>query len=293
MPDQPAHTGKSTKFSKPSYAYAIVSISLVLFLLGLLGVVLIQAQKLSTYFKENIELIVILDDAALPENIAAFKNEIARSRFTKTVEYVSKTEAMKRFSAETNENPDSVLGYNPLFSSFNLYLKAAYTNADSLANIEKTLKTNALVKDVFYQKAIVDLINVNVSKVGIFLLALSLLFFAIAFVLIDNTIKLAMYSNRFLVKSMQLVGATRWFIARPFITQSVYNGLISGMLASVLLALVLLLFQKNIPEAGILHEPLQFVLICLLTLITGVFISWWSTKKSVIKYLQLPLDDLY
>jgi cell division transport system permease protein len=285
--------GKSTRFSKPSYAYAIVSIALVLFLLGVLCVLLMQAQRLSNHFKENLEIIVILDDDLPAETVKSLKAEIAQKSYTKTIGYVSKEDAARQFIQQTQENFDSILGFNPLFASFSLYLNAPYANSDSLKNIKEQMLRNKAIKEVYYQDAVIALVNSNIKKIGFIIVALSLLFFAIAFILIDNTIKLAMYSNRFLIKSMQLVGATRWFIAQPFITQSIYNGMVSGMLASVLLALVLLLAQKNMPELSILHELLSFVLICLIITLIGIFMSWWSTKTSVLKYLQLQLDELY
>ncbi|QQS29623.1 MAG: cell division protein FtsX [Sphingobacteriales bacterium] len=293
MSGLPPKKGNSTRFSKPSYAYSIVSIALVLFLIGVLCVLLMQARQLSRHFKENLEIIVILDDDLTADSIKLLKTEMASKPYTKSVQYISKDEAARQFIQQTQENFDSILGFNPLFASFSLYLNAPYANTDSLTKIKNLLVKNKAIKEVYYQEAIITMVNSNIKKVGFFIVALSLLFFAIAFVLIDNTIKLAMYSNRFLIKSMQLVGATRWFIAQPFITQSIYNGMVSGMLASVLLALVLLMAQKNMPELSILHELLSFVLICIIITLFGVFMSWWSTKTSVIKYLQLQLDELY
>ncbi|HRK25957.1 MAG TPA: permease-like cell division protein FtsX [Chitinophagales bacterium] len=289
----PPVKGSNARFSKPSYAYSIVSIALVLFLLGIMCVLLMHAQRLSNHFKENLEIIVVLADDIAPANTQALQAEISRKPYTKSIEYVSKDEAAQQFMSQTKENFDTILGFNPLFASFNLYLTAAYANADSLRTIKSTLTKNPVIKEVFYQEAVVNLVNANVQRISIVLIILSVLFFGVAFILIDNTVKLAMYSNRFLIKSMQLVGATRWFITQPFITQSIYNGLISGMLASVLLALLLLLAQNNIPELSILHDLLSFVLICIIITLLGVFISWWSTKTSVVKYLQMQLDELY
>lgn len=289
----PPVKGSNARFSKPSYAYSIVSIALVLFLLGIMCVLLMHAQRLSNHFKENLEIIVVLADDIAPATTQALQAEISRKPYVKSIDFVSKDEAAKQFMSQTKENFDTILGFNPLFASFNLYLHAAYANTDSLRAIKNALTKNPVIKEVFYQEAVVNLVNANVQRISIVLIILSVLFFGVAFILIDNTVKLAMYSNRFLIKSMQLVGATRWFITQPFITQSIYNGLISGMLASVLLALLLLLAQNNIPELSILHDLLSFVLICIIITLVGVFISWWSTKTSVVKYLQMQLDELY
>jgi cell division transport system permease protein len=283
----------STKISKPSYLYSIISITLVLFMLGLLGVILLQAQTLVSHFKENIEITLILADGATIEETQALEARLSAEKYVKSAKYVSKEEAAQLFMQESGENFKDILDYNPLFSSINLFLHAKYANSDSLHHISQQIKENKLVEEVFYQEAMLDLINVNTGKVGFVLLVLSAIFLIIAFTLIDNTIKLAMYANRFLIKSMQLVGATRWFISAPFITQSVYNGIISGLLASVLLVLLLLVIQRAIPEFSVLHQPLSFVLLCAIVILIGIAISWWSTKQSVVKYLQSHLEELY
>lgn len=282
-----------TKINKPSYFYSIISITLVLFMLGLLGVVLLQAQTLVAHFKENIEITLILTDEATTEEVTALQTRLQAERYVKSAVYVSKEEAAQLFMAQSGENFKDVLAYNPLFSSINLFLNAPYANRDSLSAITRGIKQNKLVEDVFYQEAMLNLINVNTGKVSFMLLILSAIFLVIAFTLIDNTIKLAMYANRFLIKSMQLVGATRWFISGPFITQSVYNGIISGLLASVLLVFILFVAQRIVPEFSVLHYPLSFLLLCAVIVFIGIAISWWSTKQSVIKYLQSHLEELY
>lgn len=283
----------NTKITKPSYVYSIVSITLVLFLLGLLGVIMLQANALSKHIKENLEVLLALNDQVTQQQIVDLQQKIGNQPYTKSVFYTSKEEAAKQFIDESNEDFTAVLGYNPLFASLNLYVKAAYANSDSLQLIKQQLLEEKYVSNVFYQENVVNLINTNAKKIGFVILALSLIFLLIAFTLIDNTIKLAMYSNRFLIKSMQLVGATRWFIAQPFITQSVYNGVISGLLSCVLLALVLLIAQSNIPELSLLNQIFSFLVLCVVIVFTGIFISWWSTKRSVVKYLQVSLDELY
>lgn len=283
----------STKIAKPSYLYSIISITLVLFMLGLLGVVLLQAQTLVSHFKENIEVTLILTDETTPEEIKALESRLQAEKFVKSAKYVSKEEAAELFTSASGENFKDILDYNPLFSSINLFLHAPYANSDSLIAISAHIKENKLVEEVFYQEAMLNLINVNTGKVGFVLLMLSAVFLIIAFTLIDSTIKLAMYANRFLIKSMQLVGATRWFISAPFITQSVYNGIISGLLASVLLVIMLLIVQHTIPEFSVLHQPLPFMMLCVVVILIGIAISWWSTKQSVIKYLQSHLEELY
>lgn len=283
----------NAQLSKPSYFYSIVSITLVLFMLGLLGLILLQAQTLSAHFKENLEITLILADDATLDEMKTLQNTLNNKKYTKNSEIMTKEEAIKQFMVENKEDVINALGYNPLFSSINLYLKAPYANTDSLQIIKKDLKNYAVISDIFYQEALLEMINVNAGKVGLVLFVLSIIFLIIAFTLIDNTIKLAMYANRFLVKSMQLVGATRWFIAAPFIAQSVYNGALGGLIASALLAMLVVIAQSQLPELSLLHHPAYFVLLCIVVTGIGVAISWWSTRQSVIKYLQSSLDELY
>lgn len=284
---------KAVKITKPSYLYATVSITLVLFMLGLLGVILLEANKLSSYFKENIVVTLILSDKIETGELDSLTKHLGKQAFVKKIEYTSKDDAIKKFTQQTHEDVVSTLGFNPLFASIDINLNAQYTNPDSLRIIKKSFANTRIVKEVFYQDSLVEIIDSNTNKISFFLLVLSAIFTLIAFALIDNTVKLAMYSNRFLIKSMQLVGATRWFITAPFITQSVYNGITSGLLAALLLAALLIFAQQNIPELGVLHEAGKFVLLCIVVVLAGIAISWWSTRRSVVKYLQTRLDDLY
>ncbi len=282
-----------TNAAKPSYVYAIVSMSLVLFLLGLLGVFLTYAQALSKHFKENIEVTVMLSDQAKEKELLLFDQYLKEQDYIKNHKYVSKADAAQQFVENYEEDFVEVLGYNPLFSAYYLYLQSNFANIDSLEIIQTDLSEQPIVREVFYQETLVNLVNSNVQKVGLILGFLSIVFMAIAFTLIDNTIKLNMYSNRFLIKSMQLVGATRMFIARPFLIKSLYNGILSGLVASFILLLTLVLTQNSISELKLLNQPVYFVVICVVITLVGVFISWWSTRTAVFKYLQMRFDDLY
>ncbi len=286
-------TTPTTQLARPSYIYSIISITIVLFMLGLAGVLLLQAQNLSAYFKENIEVTLILSDNATFDEVKMLQEKLNKEPYVKSLQYVSKEEAAKRYIKQNEEDFRKVLDYNPLFSAINMYLNAQYANADSLLAIKTRLKKTTIIEDVFYQEALLNMININAGKLSFALLVLSIIFLVTAFALIDNTIKLAMYANRFLIKSMQLVGATRWFIAGPFIKQSVYNGIVSGIAACIGLTLLLLFAQWNLPELSALHEPFSFLLLCVVVVLIGIAISWWSTKQAVLKYLQMQLDELY
>lgn len=283
----------AAKRSKPSYAYAIVSVTLVLFMLGILGVMLVYSQNISNYFRENIEVSIILDDKANEVDILQFQKKLELEPYVKTAEYISKDEAARIMTEDFGEDLE-LLDYNPLYASVNIYLKADYANEDSLAQIETELLENPLVNEVYYFRAIVNLVNNNIRITSIVLGAVAVLLFIIALTLIDNTIKLLMYSNRFLIRSMQLVGATRWFIIKPFMMRGIFNGLVSGLVAVIILIALMYYAQLKLPALKVVSDNmLGFSLIFAVVIVTGVLISWLSTYRAVSKYLRMKLDDLY
>lgn len=281
------------KRSKPSYIYSIISITLVLFMLGILGHVLLFSQKLSEYFRESIEISIILKDDLSDADIFQFQKKLEKRPYIKSTKYISKDDAAKILSDDFGEDL-SILGYNPLYASINFNLRSEYANSDSLTAIEAELKELPQVEEIYYFKTIVDLINQNIRKVTLILLGISVMLVLIAITLIDNTIRLAMYSNRFLIKSMQLVGATRWFIIKPFMGRSILNGFISGVLAVTLLVGLLYYAQTQLPTLIVSSDDLyNFAIVFVSILVLGVIITWFSTYLSVSKYLRLKLDDLY
>ncbi|GIV33088.1 MAG: cell division protein FtsX [Chitinophagales bacterium] len=287
-------TGKAPrKRSKPSYLYSIISMSLVLFMLGILGMVLLFSQKVSAYLRESIEISLILKDDLSDADIFQFQKKLEKKPYIKSTRYISKEEAARILQEDFGEDL-KILGYNPLYASINFHLRAEYANTDSLQAIEAELLTMPQVQEVYYFKAIVDLINQNIRKITLVLTAISFILIGIAITLIDNTIRLAMYSNRFLIKSMQLVGATRWFIIRPFMWRGILNGLISGLLAVIALTGLLYYAQTHLPTLIVSSDDLfNFGIVFTSIILIGIFISWLSTYLSVSKYLRLKLDDLY
>ncbi len=283
----------SPKKSRPTYFYAILSISLVLYMLGLLGLIMFHANKLSDYFKENIQISIILKDNVKEADIAQFKSRLDAEPFLKSSEYISKEDAAKKFMEQNKEDFVEFLGYNPLYGSIDLFLHAEYANDDSLSNIEQQIMGNELVREFSYQKGIVTAINHNAKRIGLILIAISVVLLIIAIASIDSTTRLAMYSNRFLIKSMQLVGATRWFITRPFISRSIINGSISGIVAGISLAGTLYYAQIQIPELVELWDIQKLSGLFLFIFLIGILISWWSTHRSVKKYIKMKLEDLY
>ncbi|KAA2245645.1 hypothetical protein F0L74_06735 [Chitinophaga agrisoli] len=289
-----AQPGKSSaKRSKPSYFYSIIGVALVLFLLGTLGLIVIHANRLSAYFKESIELQVILRDNVREDQALILRDSIARKPYVKSIEYVSKDMAASRFKKEFGEDFINLLQYNPLYASINIKANARYVNADSLRVIEHNLTQQSIVREISYQRLLVNKLNENVRKIGIVMLAISALLALVVIVLIDNTIRLAMFSNRFLIKTMQMVGATRWFIAKPFDTRSIINGALSAVIAIAGLMGLIYFADQWLPELSGLRDYFMITVLFLGMIIIGICISLVSTHRSVMKYLRLKLDDLY
>lgn len=284
---------KRNKRGKANYLYSIIGVALVLFLLGILGWIVIYASKLTNALKENIEVQVIFNDATKEEKAQQLKTIIDKQAFTKKSEYISKDQAAEIYKRDFGEDMVQLLEYNPLYSSVNIHLHSNYVNTDSLVKMKRFIEQSNIVREVNYQKNLVDAMVSNVQKISIVLLIISLLLiFAVVF-LIDNTIRLAMFSNRFLIKTMQMVGATRKFIAKPFIRRSVINGVISGLLAALAIFGIRTSVEKWIPELKSISNNTQLLMLCLGIVLLGVLISYISTSRAVVKYLKTQLDDLY
>lgn len=281
------------KKSKPSYIYSIVSITLVLFMLGLLSLFFLHTKALTNYFKENLEFTLLLKDNIEPAKVEALQNKLTQEAYVKSVRYTSKDEAAEQFTKEFDEDFIEILGANPLPASLNVFLNAPYANADSVSVVKSDLEDEAIIEEIVYQAGLVDTVNDNAQKISIGLMVLSLVFLFIAIALINNTIKLAMYSNRFLIKSMQMVGATRNLITRPFISRSLLNGFISGLIAIILLMALLYFAYSRIPELGQLQNNVTFAGVCIALLLIGMGLSFFSTRQAVLKYLKMKLDELY
>ena len=283
-------TGKK---SKPSYIYAIIGISLVLFLLGTLGWIVINGRALSRVFKEDIQVEVVLHDNTRDENLQHLKTILDSQPFVRQSSIITKEEAAKKFFQEGGEDFSELLEFNPLYASIVLNLHSEYVNPDSLQKIKQFCLQSNIVRDVAYPTTVVEKMNSNFRKIGLILAAISLLLFVVVIILIDNTVRLAMFSNRFLIKTMQMVGATRYFISRPFDKRAVYNGLISGGISVLGLWIVISFAESLLPSMKALHEPTLLTVLMLGMLVVGVLISLLSTHRSVMKYLKMHLDDLY
>ncbi len=271
----------------------IVSLSLVLFMLGLLGIIILNTRKLSDNLKENIGIQIILNENAKEADIQHLTKTLDASDYVKSTEFIAKEDAAKRLQEDLGEDFIDFLGYNPLLPSINVHLKAAYANTDSLALIEKTLTGSKLVKELVYQKSLVSMINENVQKISLVILIFSGLLMIIALALINNTIRLSIYSKRFIIKTMQLVGATQSFVRRPFVLKGIKHGIYGAVIAILMLVGVLYFAQKQMPELAELQDEKMLATLFGLVIIMGIFISWISTSLAVRKYLRLKSDDLY
>ncbi len=272
---------------------AIIGISLVLFLLGTLGWLVLNGRSLSKAFREDIQVEVILHDNTREENLRKLESIFRNQPFVKSTEMITKEMAAKRFMAGGGEDYTQVLDFNPLYPSILLNLHQEYVNTDSLEKIRRFAMQSNIVRDFTYPNAVVDKLNANLQKIGIILAGISLLLSIVVVILIDNTVRLAMFSNRFLIKTMQMVGATRWFISRPFDQRAIINGFLSGLLAVGGLYLLISFAESLFPPIKILHDPASLGLLMASMILLGVLISLLSTHRSVIKYLKMHLDDLY
>jgi cell division transport system permease protein len=288
---------KETGFSKAklggSYLTLVISVSLVLFLLGILGLVIINAKELSDYFRESLTFSVILDEDAREADIRMLQKDLDAKPSVKSTEYVSKDEAAAKMKEDMGEDFISFLGDNPLPPSIDVYLFAGYTNRDSVVKFEKYILEYPFVKEVWYEDSLLFLINENVRKISLFLLILSLFLFLIAVTIINNTIRLAIYSKRFLIRTMQLVGATRAFIRKPFLIRSVYHGVLAALTAMLLLMGLLYLIEKEFIMLFSFESTRLLAVLGILLIIAGILINLVSTYLSVNRYLDISEDKLY
>jgi cell division transport system permease protein len=289
-----AQFGKaSAKRSSPSYFMSILGVSLVLLILGLLGWIVINANKLGQYFKENVEVRVYLQENITAKDSTSLVQYVQAQPYVKEYQYITKEKAKQKFMADGNADWANVLDANPLPASIDFKLKNQYVHPDTLVQIKKQMETQLGVSDVQYPSALVDNLNKNVQRISLILLAVAIILLIVVIILIDNTIRLAMFSNRFLIKTMQMVGATRWFIAKPMDARAIVNGAISGLLAIAGIFALILFSEKQIPELRAMRDTQMLMLLFLLIIVIGIMISLVSTHRSVIKYLKMKLDDLY
>jgi len=286
---------QKTSGSKPNYFFSIISVSLVLFLLGLFGLIILQGKQLIRTSKEKIEIITEMENAAGEEGIQDVKTWLENRAFIKpgSVKYISKEKGAAMMREEFGEDFLKLDLPNPLYDVLTFNVRAKFMQPDSLARIKAALKEYPFVNDVFYQESLIDVIAKNLQEISFIALGIGVFFLLVAATLIHNTIRLALYSNRFLIKNMELVGASWEFISRPYILRSLKHGFLSAILAIGILAALLFLAQRDLPELkDMLFIPGIAVLFAVL-LILGLIICGFSTYFVVNKYLKMRVDELY
>ena len=278
-----------------SYFMSMMSIALVLFLLGVFALLMMHAQKLSNHLKENIGFEVVMNSNIKEASILKLQQELDSMPAVKSTEYITKEEAIRRLSEDLGEDFLQWLGNeeNPLLPSIDVRFNADWANNDSINLIQAQLLKNKDVKEIYYQKSLVNLINQNISRIGLALMIASLVLLIIAITLIRNTIRLSIYSKRFLVRSMQLVGATPAYIRRPFIRNGISQGFFGALLADALLALLLYGLTKRLPELTFVQDYRIIIGIFVGIIILGILLGGLSTRSALRKYLNADVDQLY
>ncbi|RRJ93857.1 cell division protein FtsX [Flavobacterium macacae] len=276
-----------------SYFSVVLSVFLVLFLLGILGLFVINSKKLSDDFKEEIAMSVYFKNEANDSIINAFDTELKTSKFVKSYDYVTKDQAAKQHTDIIGEDFMAFLGENPLENSFDIHLKADYIVTDSIKQFETKILENPMVSDIVYDKVLVNLVNDNIQKITFWILIASGFLALVAVLLINSSMRLSIYSNRFIIKTMQMVGATKSFIRKPFIWRSIKLGVIGSVLAIIALMGVLYYVDTNFPNLNILEDQLMIGAVLVGVLLVGILITWFSTFFATQRFLNLRTDDLY
>ena len=276
-----------------SYISVVISISLVLFLLGCLGLLVINAKKVADHFKEQVVMTIYINDTAKDVEVNQLKKSLAMADYTKAATYVSKEEAAELMKAETGEDFMDFVGYNPLKNSIDVYLKADFVTTEKLTEITESLSTKSFIEEIRYDNDLVELMNDNVKKITFWVLIISGLFTLIAVLLINSSIRLAVYSKRFIIKTMQMVGATKRFIRKPFIWKSVQLGIIGAIVALIGMGVVLYYLDQTFPELELLGNTVLIAALFIGVFLLGVLITWISTFIATQRFLNLKTDQLY
>lgn len=276
-----------------SYFSVVLSIFLVLFLLGTLGLFVINSKKITNDFKENIPMTVFFKNEAKDSVLNAFDTQLKNSRFIKEYAFVHKDSAAKNNVDIVGKDFMSFLGFNPLQNSFDINLKGEYVVADSIKEIEHDIKKNEMVSEIIYDKQLVDLVNDNIKRISFWMLIVSGFLAVIAMLLINSSLRLSIYSHRFTIKTMQMVGATKSFIRKPFIMRSIKLGLAGSFLAILALLALIYYADEFLPSLGLMKDYVSLSIVFGGVLFVGIIITWISTFFATQRFLNLRTDDLY
>lgn len=276
-----------------SYFSVVLSISLVLFLLGILGMLVMNAKTISDNFKERVVMTIYLNDSAKPVEIAQLQKSLSLSTYIKETKYISKEEAAEFMKNEYGDDFLDDVGYNPLQNSIEVNLKADYVTEEKLDEIAEATMTKSFVEEVRYDKDLVAVMNSNVQRISLWILIISAVFTVIAVLLINSSIRLAVYSKRFIIKTMQMVGATKQFIRRPFVWKSVKLGIYGALIAMVGMAIVLYYVDQTFPELSLLQNKIMLAILFVGIFLIGILITWFSTFIATQRFLNLKTEKLY
>ena len=276
-----------------SYFSVVLSIALVLFLLGVLGLLVLNTKKLADHFKEQITVSVFLKDNAKPIEIDQLQKSLALAEYTKSADYISKEDAAEQYSEDIGENFVEFLGYNPLKNSIDVNLKADFVSPEQIAEIANDISSKTYVDEVSYDEPLIELLSDNVRKISLWILIASAVFTVIAVLLINSSIRLSIYSKRFIIKTMQMVGATKKFIRKPFIWTNIQLGFLGATLAVIALGVLLYYVDRNFPELNLFQDYVLLIALFVGVFGLGVIISWASTHFATQRFLNLRTDDLY
>ena len=278
-----------------SYLISLMSIMLVLFVLGLFSSLVLFANRISEYIKENVGFEIVMKKGVKEKDIIEFQHVLDRKEYVKSTEYISQQEATRRLTEDLGEDILEWLGdvENPLLPSIDVRFKSDYANNDSIAKIEQWVMKNKNVKEVYFQKSLIHSIDKNVNKIASVLLLIGLVLLIMAVTLISHTVRLAVYAKRFVVRSMQLVGATEGFIIKPFMKSFVIQGVIGAVLSLIFLSIFLFKVMNDVPELAFLTNISSIVLIYIAIIALGVILTTLSTYYAMRKYLRADIDDLY
>ena len=284
---------KSKSLFDMQFITSSISTTLVLLLLGLVVFFVLTAHNMSVYVRENISFSVLISDDMKEADILKLQKKLNQEPFVKQSEYISKKQALKEQTEAMGTDPEEFLGYNPFTASLEIKLHSDYANSDSIAKIEKMIKKNSNIQDVLYRKELIDAVNENIRNISLVLLALAVVLTFISFALINNTIRLAIYSKRFLIHTMKLVGASWSFIRGPFLRKNVWSGVLTGMLADAILmgtAYWAVTYEQELIQV---ITPEVMLIVCGSVLVFGIVITWLCAYISMNKYLRMKASTLY
>lgn len=278
---------------RSSFITSVLSIALVLFLVGIIGLLFLNTQKVSEYIKENIGFRVMLKETIKESDIKMIQKVLDSKKYVRETEYITKDQAAKEMQEQLGEDFIALIGHNPLPPSINVKVYSGYANTDSISFIEKELSEFSQIKEIVYKKSLIHAINENIRKISMIILAFCCMLMIISLTLINNTIRLIIYSKRFIINTMQLVGATKNFIRRPFLYRSILQAIYAVTIAIILMILLIYLAKKEIPEASYFYDAKMLLILFTGMLLTGIVICLISTFFAVNKYLNVSTDKLY